>query len=73
MYLITMKNCQKCKMLHNILGESYFSLEIRDAEDEMDFCRKVGLKSVPALVIDEDTFTTDLDEIVRLVEQTIKG
>lgn len=73
MYLITMKNCQKCKMLRNILGESYFSLEIRDAENEMDFCRKVGLKSVPALVIDEDSFTTDLDEIVRLVEQNIKG
>lgn len=73
MYLLTAKNCQKCKMLRNILGDTYFSLEIRDAENEMDFCRKVGLKSVPALVINEDEFTTDLDEIVRLVEEKIKG
>ena len=73
MYLLTAKNCQKCKMLRNILGDLFFSLEIRDAENEMDFCRKVGLKSVPALVINEDEFTTDLDEIVRLVEEKIKG
>lgn len=71
MKLITSKNCQNCKMLRQMLGQAYFFVEIHDAEDEMEFCRKVGLKSVPALVKDDETYTTDLDEIVRLVEEQV--
>lgn len=68
MYLITAKNCSKCKMLHQMLGDKYFFLEIRDAEDEMETCRRMGIKSVPALVFGEEAFTTELDTIVDMVE-----
>lgn len=69
MYLITTKNCAKCKMLNQILGRKYFAVEIRDAEAEMDTCRKLGIKTVPALIIDEDNFTTELDEIVSRIDE----
>lgn len=68
MYLITTKNCQNCKQLRQMLGDKYFFVEIRDAEDEMRTCRRMGIKSVPALVVDENTFTTNLDEIVTLID-----
>jgi predicted DsbA family dithiol-disulfide isomerase len=56
-------------MLNQILGRKYFAVEIRDAEDEMETCRKLGIKTVPALVIDEDNFTTELDEIVSRIDE----
>ena len=72
MYLITAKNCAKCKMLRHILGDKYFFLEVRDAEDEMETCRRMGIKSVPALVFGEDAFTTELDTIVDMVEDAFE-
>ena len=68
MYLITTKNCSKCKILRQMLGDKYFFLEVRDAEDEMGTCRRLGIKSVPALVFGEEAFTTELDAIVDVVE-----
>ena len=51
-----------------MLGDKYFFLEARDAEDEMGTCRRMGIKSVPALVFGEESFTTELDTIVDMVE-----
>lgn len=68
MYLITAKNCAKCKMLRQMLGDKYFFLEVREAEDEMGTCRRMGIKSVPALVYGEEAFTTELDSIVDMVD-----
>lgn len=68
MYLITTKNCERCKMLRKRLGDKYFFLEVREAEDEMGTCRRMGIKSVPALVFGEEAFTTELDTIVDMVE-----
>ena len=68
MYLITAKNCSKCKMLRQMLGDKYFFLEVREAEDEMGTCRRMGIKSVPALVYGEEAFTTELETIVDMVE-----
>jgi predicted DsbA family dithiol-disulfide isomerase len=56
-------------MLNQILGSKYFTVEIRDAEAEMETCKKLGIKTVPALVIDEDNFTTELDEIVSRIDE----
>lgn len=76
MYLITAKNCAKCKMLRQMLGDKYFFLEVRDAEDEMGTCRRMGIKSVPALVFGEEGstegFTTELDAIVNIVEDAFE-
>jgi predicted DsbA family dithiol-disulfide isomerase len=72
MYLITTKNCSKCKMLRQMLGDKYFFLEVRDAEDEMGTCRRMGIKSVPALVFGEEAFTTELDAIVDVVEDAFE-
>lgn len=71
MYLITTKNCAKCKMLRQMLGDKYFFVEIRDAEDVIGTCRIMGIKSVPALVVDENTFTTDLDAIVDMIDKNL--
>ena len=71
MYLITTKNCAKCKMLRQMLGDKYFFVEIRDAEDEMGTCRRLGIKSVPALVFGEEAFTTELDTIVDMIDKDL--
>lgn len=71
MYLITTKNCAKCKMLRQMLGDKYFFVEVRDAEDEMGTCRRLGIKSVPALVYGEDSYTTELDDIVDMIEDSL--
>lgn len=71
MYLITSKNCAKCKMLRQMLGDKYFFVEIRDAEDEMGTCRRMGIKSVPALVFGKEAFTTELDEIVKMIDKEL--
>jgi predicted DsbA family dithiol-disulfide isomerase len=69
MYLITTKNCAKCKMSRQMLGDKYFFVEMRDAEDEIGTCRRMGIKSVPALIFGEEAFTTELDTIVDMVEE----
>lgn len=71
MYLITTKNCAKCKILRQMLGDRYFFVEVRDAEDEMGTCRRLGIKSVPALVYGEDSYTTELDAIVDMIEDSL--
>lgn len=73
MYLITTKNCAKCKMLNHVLGSKYFTVEIRDAETEIETCKKLGIKTVPALIIDEDNFTTELDEIVSRIDEFLEA
>ena len=63
-------NCQNCKMLKQMLGENALRVEFRLAEENMDVCRKLNIRTIPALVKDDKTVVFDLGEIVSEVENT---
>lgn len=68
MFIITGQNCPNCKMLKQMLGENAMRVEFRLAEDNMDICRQLNIRTIPALVKDDNTVVFDLGEIVSEVE-----
>lgn len=71
MYIIVGQNCQNCKMLKQMLGENAMRVEFKLAEENMDACRKLGVRSIPALVKDDNTVVFNLSEIVSEVENAL--
>lgn len=69
MFIITGQNCQNCKTLKQMLGENALRVEFRLAEQHMDVCRELGIRTIPALVKDDNTVVFDLGEIVSEVEK----
>lgn len=70
MYIMVGQTCPNCKTLKQMLGENAMSVEFRLAEENMDVCRELGIKTIPALVKDDKTVVFDLGEIVSEVENT---
>ena len=52
-----------------MLGDKIITTNIINAEENMNLCRKLNIKSVPALVKDDETVVYELDEIVTEVER----
>ena len=65
------QNCQNCKMLKQMLGENAMRVEFRLAENNMDVCRQLNIRTIPALVKDDNTVVFDLGEIVSEVEKAV--
>ena len=71
MYVMVGQNCQNCKMLKQMLGENAMRVEFRLAEQHMDICRRLNIRTIPALVKDDNTVVFDLGEIVSEVEKAL--
>ena len=69
MYIITEEHCQNCRMLKTMLGDKLMSVQFKLASQNMDTCRRLGIKTIPALVKDDETVVFDLEEIVTEVEK----
>ena len=65
------QNCPNCKMLKQMLGENALRVEFRLAEENMSVCRELGIRTIPALVKDDNTVVFDLGEIVSEVEKSL--
>ena len=65
------QNCPNCKMLKQMLGENSMRVEFRLAEQNMDACRQLNIRTIPALVKDDNTVVFDLGEIVSEVEKAL--
>lgn len=70
MYIISEELCQNCKLLKQMLGDKALTTEFKLASQNMDICRRLGIKTIPALVKDDETVVFDLEEIVTEVEKT---
>lgn len=71
MFIISEELCQNCKTLKQMLGENVLRVEFKLARDNMDLCRELGIKTIPALVKDDKTVVFDLGEIVSEVEKAL--
>lgn len=69
MYIITNDNCQNCNMLKTMLGEKVITTKFIKASDNMDLCKRLNIRQVPALVKDDESVVFDLEEIVTEVEK----
>lgn len=56
-------------MLKTMLGDKLMSVQFKSASQNMDECRRLGIKTIPALVKDNETVVFDLEEIVNEVEK----
>ena len=65
------QTCPNCKMLKQMLGENTLRVEFRLAEENMSVCRELGIRTIPALVKDDNTVVFDLGEIVSEVEKAL--
>ena len=68
---MTGQNCPNCKMLKQMLGENALRVEFKLAEQNMDACRQLNIRTIPALVKDDKTVVFDLGEIVSEVEKAL--
>lgn len=73
MYIITEEHCQNCRVLKTILGDKLMSVQLKSASQNMDECRRLGIKTIPALVKDDETVIFDLEEIVNEVERGVNN
>lgn len=71
MYIMVGQTCPNCKMLKQMLGENAMRVEFRLAEENMSVCRELGVRTIPALVKDDNTVAFDLGEIVSEVEKAL--
>lgn len=71
MYIMAGQNCQQCKTLKQMLGENVIRVEFRLAEENMDVCRQLNIRTIPALVKDDNMVVFDLGEIVSEVEKAL--
>lgn len=69
MYIISETHCQQCKILKQMLGDKAMTTEFRLASQNMDLCRELGIKTIPALVKNDKTVVFDLEEIVTEIEK----
>lgn len=67
MYIISNDNCGQCKMLMDTLGD--VSIPTIKASENMDLCRRLNVKQVPALVLDDETVVFGLDNIVSEINK----
>lgn len=68
MFVITEELCQNCKMLKQMLGENAMRVQFVKASENMELCRELGIKTIPALVKDDKTVIFDLGKIVSEIE-----
>lgn len=68
MFIVSEELCQNCKTLKRMLGDKIISVQFVKASENMDLCRELGIKAIPALVKDDKTVVFDLGEIVSEVE-----
>lgn len=68
MFIVSEELCQNCKTLKRMLGDKIISVHFVKASENMDLCRELGIKTIPALVKDDKTVVFDLGEIVSEVE-----
>lgn len=69
MFIISETHCQNCKVLKQMLGENTLRVEFKLASENMELCRELGIKTIPALVKDDKSVVFDLEEIVTEVEK----
>ena len=73
MYIMVGRTCPNCKILKQMLGENAMRVEFRLAEENMDICHQLNIRTIPALVKDDETVIFDLEEIVNEVEQRVNN
>lgn len=69
MFVITEENCTKCKMLKQMIGDKVISTQFVKASANLDLCRELGIKTIPALVKDDKTVVFELEDIVTELEK----
>ena len=69
MFIITEDNCQNCKLLKTILDNNNQAVEYIKASENMELCKELNIKTIPALVTDDKTVVFGIQEIATEVEK----
>jgi glutaredoxin len=67
--LITARWCTPCKMLKGKLADANYTIELIDAEEEAEYVNKLGIRSVPTLVIEDG----DQVELITYYEKILEN
>lgn len=68
MKVVVGTNCMPCKMLKEWLKDHNSNIEQVVAEDNMDMIEQLGVKSLPTLVLDDNTLIKGFENIVEYFE-----
>jgi len=64
--LVTATWCAPCKVLKTQLDEEGIEVEFVDAIDDSEYVQKMGVRSVPTLVVDDDELiSSDILEYLK--------
>ena len=73
MYIISETHCTQCKMLKQMLGENALRVQFINASQNMELCKELRIKTIPALVKrnadGEHEIVFGLEKIVSEVEK----
>lgn len=70
MVLISGKKCPKCKILESLLNKKGIQYKTIFAEDNMDFCKRWDISTLPTLMIeklDGKSLTKGLSECIKYI------
>lgn len=59
MFIVSEELCQNCKTLKRMLGDKIISVQFVKASENLDLCKELGIKTIPALVKDDKTVVFD--------------
>jgi len=63
--IVTAEWCGPCKMLKGEIKNANIEVEYIDADDNMDFCNKLGITSIPTLITSEKEIIIGYPEILK--------
>lgn len=69
MKLVVGKHCGACKALESWLNANEIQLETLIAEDNMDLIQELGVKTLPTLVLDDNTLIKGNENIKEILQK----
>ena len=69
--LITAVWCAPCRMLKTRLAEANIEVDLVDADENADYIKEMGVRSVPTLVIEDGDKLTIISKYEKIVENLL--
>ena len=63
--IVTAEWCGPCKLLKREIAEAKIEVEYIDADQNMELCKKLGIKSIPTLITEKGDIVTSYPEIIK--------
>lgn len=68
MILVTSSHCGPCKMVKKVIETEKIAIEIKNVDDDPQFAIDRGIRSVPALILDDGSIENNMKKIIDIIK-----